>query len=107
MALYSAAMTMVSGWGGRVRGLLADSKGPWGQSGSDGGDSPSDDGQGGPWGEPASRGRRPGFGAGNVSAIEDLLRRARSGFGGGGDGGLPRRPTRSLVLWVVLALVLL
>jgi membrane protease subunit HflK len=101
---------MISGWGGRVRGLFTDTKGPWGQGGGDGGDSPSDDGQGGgPWGEPAPRGRRSGLGAGNVTAIEDLLRRARAGFGGGGsgDGGLPGRPTRSLVLWVVLALVLL
>jgi modulator of FtsH protease HflK len=104
-------MTIISGWGGRVRGLLADSKGPWGQSGSGGGDPPSeDDGQGGPWGEPARPGRRPGLGVGNVSAIEDLLRRSRARFGGGGGGGgsgLPGRPTGSLVLWGILALVLL
>jgi membrane protease subunit HflK len=101
-------MTTISGWGGRVRGLFTDTKGPWGHSGSDGGDPPLDDGQGGPWGEPARRGRRPGLGATNVSAIEDLLRRGRARFGGGGDGGgLPRRPDRSLVLWVILALVLI
>jgi membrane protease subunit HflK len=102
-------MTIISGWGGRVRGLLADSKGPWGQSGSDGGDPPSDEAQGGgPWGEPPRRGRRPSLGVGNVSAIEDLLRRGRARFGGGGDGGgLPGRPAGSLVLWGILALVLL
>ena len=101
-------MTTISGWGGRVRGLFTDTKGPWGHSGSDGGDPPPDDGQGGPWGEPARRGRRPGLGATNVSAIEDLLRRGRARFGGGGDGGgLPRRPDGSLVLWVILALVLI
>jgi membrane protease subunit HflK len=99
---------MISGWGGRVRGLFTDTKGPWGQSSGDGGgDSPSDDGQGGPWGEPARHGRRPNL-AGNVSAIEELLRRGRARFGGGGngDGGLPGRPTRSLVLWALLALFL-
>jgi modulator of FtsH protease HflK len=104
-------MTIISGGGGRVRGLFADSKGPWGQSGSGGGDPPSDDAQGGgPWGEPPSRGRKPGLGVGNVSAIEDLLRRSRARFGGGGGGGgsgLPGRPTGSLVLWGILALVLL
>src|SRR5206468_1370253 len=76
-----------------------------------GGDPPSDDGQGGgPWGEPARRGRRQGLGAGNVSAIEDLLRRSRARFGGGGGGGgsgLPGRPIGSLVLWAILVLVLL
>src|SRR5258707_9532724 len=107
MALYSAAMTIISGWGGRVRGLHADSKGPWGQGGGDGGDPPPDDNEGGPWGEPPRRGRRSGLGAGNVSAIEELLRRGRARFGGGGDGGLPGRPDRSMVLWVVLALVLM
>jgi len=100
-------MTTISGWGGRVRGLFTDTKGPWGHSGSDGGDPPPDDGQGGPWGEPARRGRRPGLGATNVSAIEDLLRRGRARFGGGDGGGLPGRPDRSLVLWVILALVLI
>jgi membrane protease subunit HflK len=88
--------------------LFTDTKGPWGQSGSDGGDPPPDDGQSGPWGEPPRRGRRTGLGATNVSAIEELLRRGRARFGGGGDGGgLPGRPTGSLILWAVLALVLI
>src|SRR5947209_19769593 len=105
MALYSAAMTMISGWGGRVRGFFTDTKGPWGQNSSDaGGDPPSDDAQGGPWGEPPRRARRSGLGAGNVSAIEELLRRGRARFGGGGDGGgLPGRPAGSVVLWALLA----
>jgi modulator of FtsH protease HflK len=102
-------MTMISGWGGRVRGLFTDTKGPWGQGGSDGGgDPPSDDGQSGPWGEPPRRGRRSGLGASNVSAIEELLRRGRARFGGGGDGGgLPGRPAGSLVLWALLVLILI
>jgi len=100
-------MTTIFGWGGRVRGLFTDTKGPWGQSGG-GGDPPSDDGPSGPWGEPPRRGRRPGLGAGNVSALEELLRRSRARFGGGGGGGdFPGTPNRSLVLWASLALLVL
>ena len=64
-------MTTISGWGGRIRGLFADNKGPWGQSGGDGGgDPPGDEGPGGPWGETPRRGRRTN-GAGNFSALEE------------------------------------
>ncbi|MEA3058840.1 MAG: modulator of FtsH protease HflK [Sphingomonadales bacterium] len=104
-------MKTISGWGGRVRGLFTDTKGPWGQSGSDGGggDPPPDDGPSGPWGEPARRGRRPSLAASNVSALEELLRRGRARFGGGGGGGggLPGRPTRSLVVWAIVGFVLI
>lgn len=101
-------MNIISGWGSRIRGLFADTKGPWGSSGGDGdGDPPSSDGgQGnGPWGDQPRRGRRPSIGGSNVSALDELLRRSRARFGGGG-GGLPRRPDRSLILWAVLGLVL-
>ena len=104
-------MSIFLGWGGRARGLFADSKGPWGSSGSDAGEPASgDDGaQGnGPWGEPARRARRPRLGGANISAIDELVRRSRARFGGGGGGGgLPDRADRSLILWAVLGLVLL
>jgi membrane protease subunit HflK len=99
-------MKTISGWGGRVRGLFTDTKGPWGQGGGDGGDPPGEEGAGGPWGEPPRRGRRPALGAGNVSAIEELLRRSRARFGGNG-GGLPGRPNRSLIMWGVLGFILI
>ena len=99
-------MMTISGWGGRVRGLFTDTKGPWGQGGGDGGDPPADEGPGGPWGEPPRRGRRPSLGAGNVSALEELLRRSRARFGGNG-GGLPGRPNRSLILWGLVGFVLI
>jgi len=102
-------MSIFLGWGSRARGLFADSKGPWGSSGSDAGEPASgDDGaQGnGPWGEPARRARRPRLGGANISAIDELVRRSRARFGGGG-GGLPDRADRSLILWAVLGLVLL
>ena len=102
-------MTIISGWGSRVRGLFTDTKGPWGQSSGDGGEPSADDGKGGPWGETPRRGRRSGLGGTNVSVLEELLRRSRARFGGGGgdDGGLPAGSGRTLVLWIPLALILL
>jgi membrane protease subunit HflK len=41
-----------------------------------------------------------------VSALDELLRRSRARFGGGG-GGLPGRPDGSLILWGLAALILL
>jgi membrane protease subunit HflK len=100
-------MDIISGWGSRVRGLFTDTKGPWGPSGSDGSGGeqpPGEGGNNGPWGEPPKRGRRPGLGGANVSALDELVRRSRARFGGGG-GGFSGRPDRSLVMWVILGLV--
>ena len=103
-------MSTFLGWGSRIRGLFADTKGPWGPSGGgdDGGDPPSsDDGQGGgPWGETPPRRRRTGGGGpGNVTSLDEFLRRSRARFGGG--GGLPSRPDRSLIFWAFLAFIIL
>jgi modulator of FtsH protease HflK len=101
-------MSIFLGWGSRVRGLFADNKGPWGPSGSDS-DSDGGGGEGGdsngPWGGAPKRGR-VSLGGANVSALDELVRRSRARFGGGG-GGLPGRPDRSLIMWVVVGLVLL
>ena len=98
-------MNILMGWGGRIRGLFADNKGPWGTSGSDdgGAEPPPGDGQGsGPWGEPGPRRRRGPVGVpGNVTSIDELFRRGRARFGGGG-GGLPGRPDRSMIVWAVV-----
>jgi len=97
------AMSIFLGWGGRVRGLFADTKGPWGR-GDGGGEEPqSDDGKGpGPWGEPSRRPRRTTIShSANVSSLDELLRRGRARFGGGG-GGLRGRPDRSLILWAIV-----
>ncbi len=104
-----------SGWSGRVRGLFADIKGPWGKSsgksggtgsgsngGSDGDPPPAADP--GPWGQPGkSRGRATGDSS-NVASLEELLRRGRARFGGGGGGGsgFGGKPDRSLIVWAVL-----
>lgn len=101
------------GWGARARGLFTDTKGPWGPSGNDGGDGGGDmppgagGGSNGPWGEPPKRGRRSNLGGTNVSALDDLLRRSRARFGGGGNGGLPGRPDRSLIFWAVIGFILI
>ena len=102
-------MSILLGWGDRVRGLFTDTKGPWGPSGDNSGEDPSpDDGQSsGPWGEPGSRRRRSSLGqTGNVTSFDEFLRRGRARFGGGG-GGFPGRPDRSLIMWAVLGVVAL
>jgi membrane protease subunit HflK len=101
-------MSNILGWGGRIRGLFADTKGPWGTGSGGGEEPPADDGQGGgpgPWGEPPKR-RRSGLGSGaNVSSLDEWLRRGRARFGGG--GGLPGAPNRSIIMWGLLLLALL
>ena len=106
-------MNNISGWGSRARALFTDTKGPWGPSSNDeGNDTPSGDGgapngpSNGPWGEPSRRGRRPGLGGASVSSLDELLRRSRARFGGGG-GGLPGRPDRSLIMWAVIGFVVI
>ena len=102
-------MTSLLGWGGRVRGLFADTKGPWGPTGGNGGDEPpsGDGGSGGPWGEPGPRRRRSsGTPGSNVTSFDELFRRGRARFGGGGSG-LPGRPTGSLILWAIIAFIAL
>jgi len=96
-------MSIFLGWGQRARGLFADTKGPWGAG--DSGDPPPDDDKGGPWGE-SPRGRRTTITPGsNSSSLDELFRRGRARFGGG--GGLPEGPNRSLVAWAALGFILL
>jgi modulator of FtsH protease HflK len=96
-------MSILLGWGDRVRGLFTDTKGPWGPGGSSD-EPPADEGPGGgPWGEPPERGRRT-IGRSAVTPLDELLRRGRMRFGGGG-GGLPRRPNGSLILWAVIGFI--
>ena len=92
-------MSIFLGRGGRVRGLFTDDKGPWGPSGG-GDEPPAGDGHGGPWGESAD-GR--GIGGRSVTPLDELLRRGRMRFRGG--GGLPGRPDGSLILWAVLGFI--
>ena len=99
-------MISLSGLGPRARALFSDIKGPWGPSGSnepeEGGDTPQ---PGGPWGEAPKRRRSGPSGTRQVTSLDDLLRRSRERFGGG--GGLPGRPSGSIVLWAVLGVLVL
>ncbi|HEY4070442.1 MAG TPA: FtsH protease activity modulator HflK [Sphingomicrobium sp.] len=96
-------MSTFMGWGGRIRGLFADTKGPWGPTGS-GDEPPSDDEHGsGPWGEPSGSGRRPLSGRSTVTPLDEFLRRGRMRFGGG--GGFRGRPDGSLILWAVVGFI--
>ena len=97
-------MTIFSGLGARALGLFNDNKGPWGPTGGGGDDEPpnTDGGGSGPWGEPPKR-RRGGLApAGETPSLEDLLRRGRARFGGGGGG----QPSRGIIAWAIIALVL-
>jgi len=97
-------MSIFLGRGGRIRGLFADTKGPWGPSGS--GDEPpaEDGGAGGPWGEASPDGRRQSGGRSTVTTLDELFRRGRMRFRGGG-GGFPGRPDRSLILLAIVGFV--
>jgi membrane protease subunit HflK len=77
-----------------------DTKGPWGPGGGD--EPPADDGQGsGPWGEqPGNR----GVGGRTMAPLDQLLRRGRMRFRGGG-GGFPGRPDGSLILWAIVGFI--
>ena len=95
-------MSTFQGWGDRVRGLFADTKGPWGPSGSSD-DPPADESHGGPWGEPGGRGGGTG-GRSGVTPLDEIFRRSRMRFGGGG-GGFRGRPDGSLILWAILGVI--
>ena len=96
-------MSIFPGLAGRARGLFNDIKGPWGPSGGGGGDEPP---SGGPWSEPPRRRRTPRSQPAAVTSLDEFLRRSKARFGGG-DGGMPGRPNRSMIMWALIALALL
>ncbi|HET9811455.1 MAG TPA: FtsH protease activity modulator HflK [Sphingomicrobium sp.] len=99
-------MSMFSGLGGRARGLFNDTKGPWGPKGEGG--EPEEPARG-PWGDTPKGGRRKPSasrqGGGNVSSLDEFIRRGRARWSPG--GGLPGRPSGSIVTWAIAAVVLL
>ncbi|MEO6247658.1 MAG: FtsH protease activity modulator HflK [Sphingomicrobium sp.] len=101
--------------------LFADGKGPWGGGEPDdtpaakpspprsGPNTPPPTVTEGPWGDQAPR-RRPDSRFGNGGALDDLLRRGRQRFGGGGPrdpNSTSLRPDGSIIGWAIAALVLL
>ena len=96
-------MSMISGWGGRMRGLFNDTKGPWGPKGS--GDEPAEPSRG-PWtGAPKGRKGTASPQGSNVSSLDDFLRKSRARWSPG--GGLPGRPNGSMIVWATLGLIAL
>lgn len=106
-------MSIFSGWAARGWGLFSESKGPWGskppKKGTGGGDG---DPPKGPWKAPEpgpAKGQGGQFG--NVSSLDDWLKRNRSRFGGGGggrgSGGGFGQPSGSLIVWGILAFLML
>jgi len=96
-------MISIPGLGSRLRGLFADSKGPWGPKDS-GGDPPEQ--QGGPWGQ-GSEPRKGRFqpASGNISSLDELLRKGRARWSPG--GGLPGRPDGRMFVWGIVGLLAL
>ncbi|HEV2748437.1 MAG TPA: FtsH protease activity modulator HflK [Allosphingosinicella sp.] len=95
-------MRRIFGWGARPGAVFNENKGgPWGTGGGSGGDG---GGPRNPWGQPPRK-RRPG-GTGDVTSLDEFLKKSRQRFGSGfpyGDG----RPYWLyglgifLVLWLV------
>jgi len=97
-------MKRIFGWMPGIASAMV--QGPWGgkSEGPDGNDGPGkgqDGGEGGPrnpWTQPGKPGGQKG-----PSAIEELLRRSRESFGGGGNGGFGNLPPRASgkALWPI------
>src|SRR5690606_4202785 len=101
---YRGQMKRIFGWMPGIASAMV--QGPWGgkSEGPDGNDGPGkgqDGGEGGPrnpWTQPGKPGGQKG-----PSAIEELLRRSRESFGGGGNGGFGNLPPRASgkALWPI------
>jgi len=99
-------MSIFPGLGGRASGLFNDIKGPWGPKGADEPSEPKP----GPWGDgPKKRKTGPADASSNVSSLDEFLRKSRARWGGsgGGTGGLPGRPSKSVIAWAIIGVVLL
>jgi membrane protease subunit HflK len=101
-------MNMTPGWAARARGFFADNQGPWGSGGgaspppASGSEGPGP-GPSSPWGSPGTN--RPRSSGASVTSLEEFLTRGRARFGGGRGGARP--PSKSLIAWGLLAVVLL
>lgn len=108
------AMSVLTGLGARLGAFLnSEGRGPWGGRGSGGsggngsGGGGGDDGPKNPWSQPPRK--RPTGSQGGPTALDDLLKRGRSQWGGSGGRG-PNLPTfggRPIWFWAIIVLVLL
>jgi len=82
-------MRRIFGWGRRLGAVLSDNRGgPWGPGGGNGDNGGSggggDGGPRNPWGP---RRRKPGRPPGEVTSLDEFLKKSRDRFGGGFGGG--------------------
>lgn len=100
-------MNIFPGLGARARALFADKKGPWGPSGGDGPPADPPGKSGGPWNEPPRRRRPEPPSFGNVTSLDEFLRKGRARFGGGGGGGgsFTSGPSRPFYMWAIIGLI--
>jgi membrane protease subunit HflK len=94
-------MIMFPGRGSRRRGLFADNKGPWGPSGEESGEEPSQ----GPWGGGPKRRKTSQPQSAGLSSFEDFLRRSRARWSPGGP--LPGGSGTGWALWGILGVLCL
>jgi membrane protease subunit HflK len=90
-ATYKGLMSKFFGWGARIGAMMNENRGgPWGSGGGgSGGGSGGGGGPRNPWGQPP-RSPRP-IGGGNVTSLDEFLKKSRARFGGGfpGQSGRP------------------
>ena len=93
------------GWGRRLGAVLSDNRGgPWGPGGGDGGEGGGSGGDGprNPWGS-AGGGRRKPKGPGEVTSLDEFLRKSRARFG----KGFPPQDGRPYWLYGLIAFAVL
>jgi membrane protease subunit HflK len=74
-------MSRIFGWGARFGAMMNENRGgPWGTGGGGGGD--GSDGPRNPWGGAPRRPRPSAVGGGNVTSLDDFLKKSRERFGG-------------------------
>ena len=82
-------MSRFFGWGARLSAVFNENKSPWGSGGGSGGSGGDGGGPRNPWGQPPRK-RRPAGTTGNVTSLDDFIKKSRERFGPGripgGDG---------------------
>ncbi|MBA3678106.1 MAG: FtsH protease activity modulator HflK [Sphingosinicella sp.] len=102
-------MSIFSGWGARLGAVMSENKGPWGSGGGSGGSGGGDGGTGprNPWSQPPRKRKPAAAGAGNVTSLDEFLKKSKARFGGGFPGQGDGRPYWLYGLGVFLILWLL